>query len=81
MYWLDILIRVFTFFSITPHIFFFLLTELNTLFDVERDILKPVDPPVNCKDDVSNCQRINRQRLCKLHYYKTYCCATCSGYA
>ncbi|XP_039949291.1 ADAMTS-like protein 3 isoform X1 [Bactrocera tryoni] len=55
--------------------------ELNTLFDVERDILKPVDPPVNCKDEVSNCQRINRQRLCKLHYYKTYCCATCSGYA
>ncbi|XP_067620224.1 thrombospondin type-1 domain-containing protein 4-like [Eurosta solidaginis] len=53
--------------------------ELNTLYDVEPDTLKNIEPPTKCKDEVTNCRQINRKRLCKLHYYKTYCCATCKG--
>ncbi|KAM7353659.1 thrombospondin type-1 domain-containing protein 4-like [Cochliomyia hominivorax] len=34
----------------------------------------------NCNDELNNCKRINRERLCKLEFYKTYCCLTCHGY-
>lgn len=34
----------------------------------------------NCNDELTNCKRINRERLCKLDYYKNYCCLTCHGY-
>lgn len=34
----------------------------------------------NCREELNNCKRINRERLCKLDYYKTYCCLTCHGY-
>ncbi|KAL9875216.1 thrombospondin type-1 domain-containing protein 4-like isoform 1-T7 [Glossina fuscipes fuscipes] len=34
----------------------------------------------NCNDELNNCKRINRDRLCKLDYYKTHCCLTCHGY-
>lgn len=35
---------------------------------------------LNCNDELNNCKRINRERLCKLEFYKTYCCLTCHGY-
>ncbi|TMW44681.1 hypothetical protein DOY81_010239 [Sarcophaga bullata] len=34
----------------------------------------------NCSDELNNCKRINRERLCKLEFYRTYCCLTCHGY-
>uniref|UniRef100_A0A1A9W6U5 PLAC domain-containing protein n=1 Tax=Glossina brevipalpis TaxID=37001 RepID=A0A1A9W6U5_9MUSC len=34
----------------------------------------------NCNDELNNCKRINRERLCKLDYYKKHCCLTCHGY-
>lgn len=37
------------------------------------------DEGESCTDDFANCKRINRQRLCKLQYYQTYCCQTCQG--
>ncbi|XP_059221855.1 thrombospondin type-1 domain-containing protein 4 [Stomoxys calcitrans] len=34
----------------------------------------------NCREELNNCKRINRERLCKVDYYKKYCCLTCHGY-
>ncbi|KNC22788.1 hypothetical protein FF38_04117 [Lucilia cuprina] len=33
-----------------------------------------------CNDELNNCKRINRERLCKMEFYRTYCCQTCHGY-
>lgn len=34
----------------------------------------------NCNDELNNCKRINRERLCKMEFYQIYCCLTCHGY-
>ncbi|XP_037959881.1 thrombospondin type-1 domain-containing protein 4-like [Teleopsis dalmanni] len=53
--------------------------ELNTPMDVaQNDNTTPT--PDDCSDEFPNCKRINRQRLCKLQFYKSYCCQSCIGY-
>ncbi|XP_073821674.1 thrombospondin type-1 domain-containing protein 4-like [Musca autumnalis] len=34
----------------------------------------------NCREELNNCKRINRERLCKVDYYKKNCCLTCHGF-